>query len=93
MITSKDRLLPEPVDVIVRPTSKKRTAQALARKHAREAIDALVEVVNSPNQPGQVRIAAATALLDRGYGKPSETHEHSGNVQITEVKIHFPGQN
>ena len=24
------------------------------------------------------RIAAATALLDRGYGKATQTHEHAG---------------
>lgn len=38
----------------------------LARKHTTAAIEALVKSLEDPKQ----RVAAANALLDRGYGKP-----------------------
>ena len=46
-----------------------KTLQALAREHTEEAIQALVEALNVP----ATRVAAATALLDRGYGRPVQT--------------------
>jgi hypothetical protein len=46
--------------------------QALAREHTEEAINALVAALKHP----ATRVAAATALLDRGYGKPIQTSNH-----------------
>jgi hypothetical protein len=43
----------------------------LARQHAATAIDALAEIAES-GQAESARIAAACAILDRGYGKPNE---------------------
>ena len=42
----------------------------LAREHSRAALSALVEIATDKEQPGAARVAAATALLDRGYGRP-----------------------
>ena len=42
----------------------------LARKHTPQAIDRLVHWMNSDNASASV--AAANALLDRGYGKPAQ---------------------
>jgi len=39
---------------------------ALARSHAPEAVQTLLDCLRDPRH----RVAAATALLDRGYGKP-----------------------
>jgi hypothetical protein len=47
-------------------------ANTLARMHAHEAVGALVDVVRSLGAKGSERVAAAVALLDRGYGKPSQ---------------------
>lgn len=40
--------------------------KAMAREHAGAAIAALAEALKDPKQ----RVAAATVLLDRGFGKP-----------------------
>jgi len=47
-----------------------RDVRALARKHTRTAIRALVEVAKSADKDS-ARVAAAVALLNRGYG-PAE---------------------
>jgi hypothetical protein len=42
----------------------------LAQQHGPEAVKTLALIMADESQPGQTRIAASTALLDRGYGKP-----------------------
>jgi hypothetical protein len=42
----------------------------LARKHTEVAITTLVECM--ANKDGKVRVAAANAILDRGWGKPEQ---------------------
>jgi len=44
----------------------------LAREYTNDALDVLVEVMKS-GQSDSARIAAATAILDRGYGRPTKT--------------------
>lgn len=44
----------------------------LARAHTEDAIKTLVEIRADPTQPAPARVAAATALLDRAWGKPSQ---------------------
>ncbi len=41
----------------------------LARQHAPQAIETLRDIATDGQQPAQARVAAAVALLDRGYGK------------------------
>lgn len=43
--------------------------EALARSHAAEAIQALVKALDDD----RLCVQAATALLDRGFGRPSQT--------------------
>jgi len=43
----------------------------LARHHTNDALDTLVEIMKS-GQSDSARIAA-TAILDRGYGRPTKT--------------------
>ena len=44
----------------------------MARKHTEQAIVVLATVMNDETaKPGE-RVAAANALLDRGYGKPAQ---------------------
>lgn len=45
----------------------------LARAQTGRAIAALVEALEDQN--GRVRVAAATALLDRGWGRPTQVIE------------------
>ena len=42
----------------------------LARQYTNNALDTLVDVMQS-SQSDSARIAAATAILDRGYGRPT----------------------
>ena len=46
--------------------------EALARSHAPAAVAALVEAMADP----RFRVQAATALLDRGFGRPAQTLTH-----------------
>lgn len=50
--------------------------KALARKQTRTAIQRLVYWMNSDDPKASVR--ASEALLDRGHGKPHQSHELSG---------------
>lgn len=43
----------------------------LARAHTEDAIRTLVEIKGDKSQPAPARVAAATALLDRAWGKPT----------------------
>jgi hypothetical protein len=51
--------------------------EALAKEYAGDALQALFDIAtNGASEPA--RVSAATALLDRGYGKPRQAVEHSG---------------
>jgi hypothetical protein len=58
----------------------------LAREHTATAFDALIDVCeNGLNETA--RISAATAILDRGFGKPRETEQD----QDAAVNLPFDG--
>jgi hypothetical protein len=48
----------------------------LARQYTMQAVEALVAVLDSDSAAGKV--AAANALLDRGWGKPEQTIQGPG---------------
>jgi len=54
--------------------------EALARKHGPAAIDRLIHWMKADE--GRTSIAAAIALLDRGFGKPTQRMEHSGDINL-----------
>jgi hypothetical protein len=43
--------------------------------HSRKAVKTLAAIMNEPRAPYAARVAAAEALLDRGWGKPKQSHE------------------
>lgn len=53
----------------------------LARSHCREAIERLAQIVRGEDV--KAAVAAANALLDRGYGRPAQAVNVSGNVGIS----------
>ena len=53
----------------------KRTLTEMARDHTDIALSALVEVAQTGSDAA--RVSAANALLDRGYGKPQQSVDHS----------------
>ena len=58
----------------------------LAREYTNDALDALVEVMKS-GQSDSARIAAATAILDRGYGRPTKTTSLEVNAPFVPTTI------
>lgn len=52
-----------------------RSLQELARQHTEEAVMALVKSLKDP----KVRVPAACALLDRGWGRPKQHIEATGD--------------
>ena len=46
--------------------------QELARQKSPEAIATLASIMEDDKAPPAARVAAANALLDRGYGKPPQ---------------------
>jgi hypothetical protein len=46
--------------------------QALARQHTPEAIKTLALIMHDENAPPAARVSAANAIIDRGYGKPTQ---------------------
>lgn len=60
-----------------RKSDKTLEIEAAAKAHGGNAIAALVDVAQS-GKSETARVQAAVALLDRGYGKPRQSVEHSG---------------
>ena len=46
--------------------------RSLARSHTETAVNVLAGVMNQKDAPASARIAAACALLDRGWGKATQ---------------------
>ena len=60
-----------PVGAVNKATSElKFNLSELARQHTNDALDTLVDVMKSGHSDS-ARIAAATAILNRGYGRPT----------------------
>jgi len=64
--------------------------EAAAKQYAGDALKALIKVAKSGKSEGS-RVAAAVALLDRGYGRPRQSLEHSGPdggpIKLATVKV------
>jgi hypothetical protein len=52
--------------------------RSLARVHTDTCIRVLVGIVAERKAPHAARVAAANSLLDRGWGKPAQTVEGTG---------------
>jgi hypothetical protein len=49
-----------------------RSLMDLAREHTPTAVNALVDVLSSEEASDAAKVSAATALLDRGWGRPRQ---------------------
>jgi hypothetical protein len=60
--------------------------RSLARSHTRTALKVLVGVMRSADSPLATRIAAANAILDRGWGKPKPAsgNGEGGTAEVTQ---------
>lgn len=64
------------------PGGRKRNThqvEELARTYTPQAIEALVAALKTPKE----RVPAAIALLDRGWGRPKQSIETTGNDHLT----------
>ena len=61
--------------------------RSLARSYTREAVRVLSDIMRNEKIPSMARITAAKILLDRGWGKPSETHHIDVNDGTTLLKV------
>ncbi len=60
--------------------------KALARSHTESALKVLTGVMTNDEAPHAARVAAANSLLDRGWGKPHQAIEISGEVSSKVVR-------
>ena len=56
-----------------------------ARDHTAKALQALVGTLDDPTATAAAKVSAAIALLDRGWGKPTERHEHVSLSAVAEL--------
>jgi hypothetical protein len=61
--------------------------KTIAQKHSKKAIDKLVELMNSKDISPQTQLAAATSLLDRAHGKPSQAVTNDDGTKLFPERI------
>jgi hypothetical protein len=59
---------------------QRRTLTDIARTHTEEAVKTLVSVMKDKAAPHAAKVSASNSLLDRAWGKPSQSVHHSGSV-------------
>lgn len=63
--------------------------KSLARSHTETALNTLAGIMRQPDAPAAARVSAATAILDRGWGKP--TQPLSGDDQADAIRMIVTG--
>jgi hypothetical protein len=64
--------------------------RSLARSHTEQAIKTLAGIMNQPKAPAAARVSAAQALLDRGWGKPTQPisgDEDGPPIKFTTIEL------
>jgi hypothetical protein len=58
--------------------------RSLARSHTRTALNVLVAVMRNTKATPPARVAAANAILDRGWGKPTQAlaNDETGALEL-----------
>ena len=60
--------------------------KSLARGHTKTALNVLASVMNETSAPHAARVAAAQALLDRGWGKAAQAIEVTGDLTTKVIR-------
>ncbi|MGZ8096730.1 MAG: hypothetical protein ACXWUD_10885 [Methylosarcina sp.] len=55
--------------------------KGMARQYSAQALTILAELMQDPEVPPAARIQAAREVLDRGYGKPTQSLDISGEIK------------
>lgn len=64
--------------------------KSLARAHTSTAINVLAGIMNETAAPHAARVSAASALLDRGWGKPTQPiagDDDAPPVRLTRIEL------
>ncbi|MCL2658064.1 MAG: hypothetical protein FWD62_11745 [Betaproteobacteria bacterium] len=70
-----------------------REIKALASPHGPGAVAVLADIMNDESAPPAARISAANALLDRGFGKPQQAVEVTGDgIATPPVEVSLSGE-
>jgi hypothetical protein len=59
--------------------------RAAAREHTVDAVETLAAIMNDEGAPSAARVSAASAILDRGWGKPTQQLEHGVSDPLAEL--------
>jgi hypothetical protein len=62
------------------PAEQAEALRQAARGKGMAALKVLEDIMSDPGADHKVRITAASAMLDRGFGKPSQSVEQTHNV-------------
>jgi hypothetical protein len=54
------------------PNKATASLKEIARQYTDDALETLATIMGNEGEPAAARVSAANALLDRGYGKPSQ---------------------
>jgi hypothetical protein len=65
------------------PNKATASLRDIAREYTAEAMEALLRIMRSDEAPAAAVVAASNAILDRGYGKPSQVIGGDGENPIT----------
>jgi hypothetical protein len=60
---------------------------SIAKTMSHDAMHTLADIMLDGKQSGATRVAAANAILDRGYGKPNVTVDATVNVSLQEQHL------
>ena len=61
--------------------------RSLARSYTEMGIRVLAGIANAEEQPASARVAAVTALFDRGWGKAQQDGNVQGEIRVTLRKM------
>jgi hypothetical protein len=56
--------------------------KAAASEYSQSALTTLAEIMGNAQSPAAARVAAANAILDRAHGKPKQSVELEGEVDV-----------
>lgn len=67
------------------------TLREMAREHTETALNALVAVIQDKEAGASAVVAASTALLDRGWGKPTQPISGDDDMPALKTEIDLSG--
>ena len=73
-------------------SAAKRDLIDMAKDHGQAAVKVLADIMANQAEAASARVSAATALLDRGYGRPTQTLAGpgpDGEHVVKQIGLHF----